>query len=76
MDLKAHIYPGMCFDMQSWCLSSLTAFCICARSFQEGQVEVSPKSLIAEQVCDQILDFWPGTGRGPGWSFVLGMGKA
>lgn len=48
----------MFLDMQSWCLSSVAAFCIRARSFQEGQVEVSPKSLIAEQVCDQVLDFW------------------
>lgn len=52
MDLKVHVCPRMFLDMQSWCLSSLTAFCVRARSFQEGQVEVSPKSLIAAKVCD------------------------
>lgn len=58
MDLKACLCPGMFLDMQSWCLSSVTAFCVCARSFQEGQVEVSPKSLIPERVCERVLDFW------------------
>lgn len=48
MDLKAHVCLGMFIDMQSWCLSSVTAFCVRARSFQEGQVKVSPKSLTTE----------------------------
>lgn len=45
MDLKAHVCIGMFLDMHSCCLSSVTAFCVRARSFQEGQVEVSPESL-------------------------------
>lgn len=44
--------PGMFLAKQGWCLSSVAAFCIRAGSFQEGQVEVSPKSFTAEQVCD------------------------
>jgi len=75
MDLTAHICIGMFLDMQSWCLSSVTAFCVRVRSFQEGQVEVSPKSLIAEQVCDWVLDFWAQDWQGLGTVSHAGYGQ-
>lgn len=47
-----HVGPGMFLTNQGWCLSSVAAFCLRAGSFQEGQVEVSPESFTAEQICD------------------------
>lgn len=59
---QKHVCLGMFLDVQSCCLSSVPAFWVRARSFQEGQVKVSPKSLIAEQACAKELDLWVGWG--------------
>lgn len=59
---QKHVCLGMFLDVQSCCLSSVPAFWVRARSFQEGQIKVSPKSLIAEQACAKELDLWVGWG--------------
>lgn len=55
-----HMFVLECFLVKSWCLSSVTAFWVCARSFQEGQVKVSPKSYCWTGLCQRIGLLSPG----------------
>lgn len=71
-----HVGPGMFLVKQGCCFSSVAAFWVRAGSFQEGQVEVSPKSFIAEQVCDSVGFLGPGRAGILEWSLMQGMGSA